>query len=1072
MWQPTPAAIAAGLSIVIHDTPAAATGSGAKFMCADLVVPPPGQAPTTTTEDPHAVCGSEFSCYASLGTAGGTGAFALHPLGKNPAENEPHVDIDGLGHATVFIRGAGGGVGAVATSAALRTDPDDLVTNIWLVDQDGDVVCHTAFSASTPAPRTGVAYECDLPSDVVTVQAHVFCQRSGLYAGVVLNKEQQRYAALRRGSATASASLGQDAFHTASANLAEAIRNFDAGFSSVSVPDFGLATPTVAPSTPPPTPACEDASAACPILVTEGCVNLNTKFLCRASCDNCPSASPTEAPTSASPPDLDGLPDTTLLAVLQGTLATHNTWATDRGYTVLLLTSSHLGSGIAAMLRARTADTSACDTVNIAVLAGSGGGSAAPDAPCSVSSVVDFCVAFATGAGADISDATAIAALRSAFTASIGPALACEVATPAGLLCYNAARQLFFTTAGTHGEAFHSYFSLAVNALHYIDLLTTGFGFGAGSGMSMVEHQPYIQINHTAGSFWCGVLGAGGSTTNLSTDVTVEAVWVEDQRGTVVYFYDLASQASGAPLRFDYNLTAHGPKPTALVPFQYSRDHGLWRGFDAISFDHFYSSTTLGLVSSTGSYVQGGRYKPGHSPKEWDVYMSVSSDRMVRVRTRGAWGSIALFPASSSSLYISHFWVTDQDGRTVCTYGFDAPGDPVFSCELPSTAITVTAHQYGVGCGFWSGASLNVEHEVYASGRIETCSANGTGAAYYHAGSTSLVAHDPYVTMDWAAGAFSCTVLGAGCSSSCALSFNPQHYVDRMWFKNQHGAIFYSEDLSAMRGVVSASYSLASSSTPVSSATPYYFDNLLGLWMGLDPMGFAYLYSVNTLDLLTADGAFAWNGRYVAGAENLAVARMWEPHLTFSSDLSSVSVVVRGADGSTAAFPEMSASNYVAHIWVTDQNDVVLCETALPPPKVAGSPCARFDAGSVCKDDLFRAPTLNDCPVPATATSVRAHQFCTGHGLWSSRAWATDGSGDGSVAGSGEGPGISVVVIIGIVIISVLVICCFCCYVKKRGAAAKGPPPSATSSTIDNPMYLPASSWADDGYLDVEANRK
>ena len=39
-WQPTVAAIATGLSIVIHDTPSAASGSGLKYMCADLALGP------------------------------------------------------------------------------------------------------------------------------------------------------------------------------------------------------------------------------------------------------------------------------------------------------------------------------------------------------------------------------------------------------------------------------------------------------------------------------------------------------------------------------------------------------------------------------------------------------------------------------------------------------------------------------------------------------------------------------------------------------------------------------------------------------------------------------------------------------------------------------------------------------------------------------------------------------------------------------------------------------------------------------------------------------------------------
>ena len=41
-WKPTAAEMAAGLSIVIHDTPRATTGSGSKMMCADLEAVPSG----------------------------------------------------------------------------------------------------------------------------------------------------------------------------------------------------------------------------------------------------------------------------------------------------------------------------------------------------------------------------------------------------------------------------------------------------------------------------------------------------------------------------------------------------------------------------------------------------------------------------------------------------------------------------------------------------------------------------------------------------------------------------------------------------------------------------------------------------------------------------------------------------------------------------------------------------------------------------------------------------------------------------------------------------------------------
>ena len=268
----------------------------------------------------------------------------------------------------------------------------------------------------------------------------------------------------------------------------------------------------------------------------------------------------------------------------------------------------------------------------------------------------------------------------------------------------------------------------------------------------------------------------------------------------------------------------------------------------------------------------------------------------------------------------------------------------------------------------------------------------------------------------------------------------------------------------------------------------YQYDSLQGLWMGLDPMGFQYLYAFNTLGLLSASGAFVWNGRYVAGA----VAQMWEPQLTFSSDRASVSVVVLGADGSTAAFPTMSASNYVSHIWVTDQNDAVLCETSFPPPKAEGSPCSNFDEAYVCKDDMLSAPTLIDCVLPATTTSVQAHQYCTGHGLWSSAAAVSQGEvgeeggeegGSGaSDAVDGDSEGAPIGAIIG-GIIAVLACVAVVAIVKKKkdgGAGANDRASSAhanpayegscKSAVTGNPVYLPGvATTGNDGYLDVEA---
>ena len=110
----------------------------------------------------------------------------------------------------------------------------------------------------------------------------------------------------------------------------------------------------------------------------------------------------------------------------------------------------------------------------------------------------------------------------------------------------------------------------------------------------------------------------------------------------------------------------HGTALTSLVPYHCRTAHGLWQGLDALGFDYMLSSATLGLVGATGGYIQGGHHVAGgdvaaaHDHHDGGVTLSV--------RSRGAWGSTTSFPATSSSLYIAHFWVTDQDGRAVCEY--------------------------------------------------------------------------------------------------------------------------------------------------------------------------------------------------------------------------------------------------------------------------------------------------------------------------------------------------------------------------------------------------------------------
>ena len=186
------------------------------------------------------------------------------------------------------------------------------VPNIWLIDQAGAVACHGTFTASSPASRTGVAFECDLPSSAVTVQARVFWQNSGLYSGAVLNQQHQRYAAQRRAAASVSAT-GQGSYHKASASAAESIRNFDAGFCNV--PVLGL----------------DGLQSTSLLSVLQDALTVHDSWY----------------------------------------TATYGTHGTDGQVSVL--SANQFGAGIAALLRSWNAD-STCTTLDAAALAATGGG--------------------------------------------------------------------------------------------------------------------------------------------------------------------------------------------------------------------------------------------------------------------------------------------------------------------------------------------------------------------------------------------------------------------------------------------------------------------------------------------------------------------------------------------------------------------------------------------------------------------------------------------------------------------------------------------------------------------------
>ena len=113
-WKPTAAEIAAGLSIVVHDTPRATTGPGSKMMCADLDPVPSGptQADSAWSDSEEAPLGAIVGAIVGVIAVDGVAVVVAKRKGEDgsgPRKNAAHENAsyeakaggtDGFGFAS------------------------------------------------------------------------------------------------------------------------------------------------------------------------------------------------------------------------------------------------------------------------------------------------------------------------------------------------------------------------------------------------------------------------------------------------------------------------------------------------------------------------------------------------------------------------------------------------------------------------------------------------------------------------------------------------------------------------------------------------------------------------------------------------------------------------------------------------------------------------------------------------------------------------------------------------------------------------------------------------------------
>ena len=118
--------------------------------------------------------------------SGGGVPGGRYEVGTEPSKHEPYCKIDQNRRATIKVRGTAGSITTLHPMSSAHH-----ISNIWLTDQDSNVICEASFDGTEPSPEM----TCDLPAATTSVQSHEFCNLHGLWSGPMLNVEWELLAA-------------------------------------------------------------------------------------------------------------------------------------------------------------------------------------------------------------------------------------------------------------------------------------------------------------------------------------------------------------------------------------------------------------------------------------------------------------------------------------------------------------------------------------------------------------------------------------------------------------------------------------------------------------------------------------------------------------------------------------------------------------------------------------------------------------------------------------------------------------------------------------------------------------
>ena len=118
------------------------------------------------------------------------------------------------------------------------------------------------------------------------------------------------------------------------------------------------------------------------------------------------------------------------------------------------------------------------------------------------------------------------------------------------------------------------------NLLLALDGSATGPTSRNIASLPPVKHDPFISFDGAVATV--GVRGTNGSTTSLHPQLNaahwIQAIWVKDQTGAVVFFKDMNNSAT-ASVSF-----AVPAGSTSLTPYELCNLHGLWQAMLASVF--------------------------------------------------------------------------------------------------------------------------------------------------------------------------------------------------------------------------------------------------------------------------------------------------------------------------------------------------------------------------------------------------------------------------------------------------------------------------------------------------------